>query len=230
MVQMIIDRYGRGAIAKIAAAWRNGDGDAEALEAGTGISATQLYARLLRLVRRGGAEGRPAGADPPLEREDPAAARRLQPAARGNGKRAAVRVELAPASRAAAPVGTTGLLLLGAAVVGVGIGAAVAVRRRRHAGRPGMTRRNLGRLLLRPQWAVSVAAALAVIGFVGFAQWNGSPERQQFVDLGAAGAWSSRSPSWSRSSRTSATRSRSPRRAWWSSSRRARPPRPPSPR
>lgn len=44
-----------------------------------------------------------------------------------------------------------------------------------------MTRRNLGRLLLRPQWAVSVAAALAVIGFVGFAQWNGSPERQQFV-------------------------------------------------
>lgn len=35
--------------------------------------------------------------------------------------------------------------------------------------------------MTRPQWAVSVAAALAVIGFVGFAQWNGSPERQQFV-------------------------------------------------
>lgn len=46
---------------------------------------------------------------------------------------------------------------------------------------PRRTRRNLGRLLLRPQWAVSVAAALAVIGFVGFAQWNGSPERQQFA-------------------------------------------------
>ena len=37
------------------------------------------------------------------------------------------------------------------------------------------------RLMTRPQRAVSVAAALAVIGFVGFAQWNGSPERQQFV-------------------------------------------------
>jgi uncharacterized protein YlxW (UPF0749 family) len=38
-----------------------------------------------------------------------------------------------------------------------------------------------GRSLLRPQWAVSIAGALAVIGFVGYAQWNGSPERVQFV-------------------------------------------------
>lgn len=44
-----------------------------------------------------------------------------------------------------------------------------------------MTGRRRTRLLLRPQWAVSIAAALAVIGFVGYAQWNGSPERQQFV-------------------------------------------------
>ena len=44
-----------------------------------------------------------------------------------------------------------------------------------------MTGRRVTRLMTRPQWAVSVAAALAVIGFVGFAQWNGSPERQQFV-------------------------------------------------
>ena len=44
-----------------------------------------------------------------------------------------------------------------------------------------MTTRRVTRLMTRPQWAVSVAAALAVIGFVGFAQWNGSPERQQFV-------------------------------------------------
>jgi uncharacterized protein YlxW (UPF0749 family) len=34
---------------------------------------------------------------------------------------------------------------------------------------------------LRPQWAVSIAGALAVIGFVGYAQWNGSPERVQFA-------------------------------------------------
>jgi uncharacterized protein YlxW (UPF0749 family) len=37
------------------------------------------------------------------------------------------------------------------------------------------------RLALRPQWAVSIAGALAVIGFVGYAQWNGSPERAQFA-------------------------------------------------
>lgn len=35
--------------------------------------------------------------------------------------------------------------------------------------------------MLRPQWAVSIGGALAVIGFVGYAQWNGSPERAHFV-------------------------------------------------
>ncbi len=43
MVAMIIDTYGQGAIAAIAAAWRDGAGDAEALEAGTGIPVEQLY-------------------------------------------------------------------------------------------------------------------------------------------------------------------------------------------
>jgi uncharacterized protein YlxW (UPF0749 family) len=33
----------------------------------------------------------------------------------------------------------------------------------------------------RPQWAVSIAAALAVIGFVGAAQWNSSLARQEFI-------------------------------------------------
>ena len=44
-----------------------------------------------------------------------------------------------------------------------------------------MTERRRARLPLRPQWAVSIAGALAVIGFVGYAQWNGSPERVQFT-------------------------------------------------
>ena len=43
MVQMIIDTYGRSAIAAIAAAYREGAGDAEALEAGTGVTVDQLY-------------------------------------------------------------------------------------------------------------------------------------------------------------------------------------------
>ena len=43
MVQMIIDTYGRDAIAAITAAWRAGAGDAEALEAGTGVPVERLY-------------------------------------------------------------------------------------------------------------------------------------------------------------------------------------------
>lgn len=37
------------------------------------------------------------------------------------------------------------------------------------------------RRFLRPQWAISIAAALAVIGFVGAAQWNSSFGRQEFI-------------------------------------------------
>lgn len=44
MVQMIIDQYGEGAIADIAAAWQTGASDDEALEAGTGQAASALYA------------------------------------------------------------------------------------------------------------------------------------------------------------------------------------------
>lgn len=35
--------------------------------------------------------------------------------------------------------------------------------------------------LSRPQWAISIAAALAAIGFVGAAQWNSSLARQEFI-------------------------------------------------
>lgn len=43
MVEMIIDTHGRQAIAAIAAAWRDGAGDDEALEAGTGVPVDELY-------------------------------------------------------------------------------------------------------------------------------------------------------------------------------------------
>ena len=42
-------------------------------------------------------------------------------------------------------------------------------------------RRPVRRGLTRPQWAISIAAALAIIGFIGAAQWNSSLARQQFV-------------------------------------------------
>ena len=44
MVDLIVDRYGREAIARIADAYRDGASDAEALEAGTGVEAEALYA------------------------------------------------------------------------------------------------------------------------------------------------------------------------------------------
>ena len=43
MVDMIVDNYGQDAIAAIAAAWRDGAGDDEALEAGTGVPVDELY-------------------------------------------------------------------------------------------------------------------------------------------------------------------------------------------
>ena len=43
MVAMIVDTYGEDAIAAIAAAWRDGAGDAEALEAGAGVPVAELY-------------------------------------------------------------------------------------------------------------------------------------------------------------------------------------------
>lgn len=42
-VDMIVERHGRDAIARIAAAYREGTSDAEALEAGTGVQADTLY-------------------------------------------------------------------------------------------------------------------------------------------------------------------------------------------
>jgi peptidase MA superfamily protein len=44
MVDMIIDRYGADAMAAITAAYRDGASDDEALSAGTGVAADQLYA------------------------------------------------------------------------------------------------------------------------------------------------------------------------------------------
>jgi hypothetical protein len=44
MVDLIVDTYGPEALARITAAYRGGASDAEALEAGTGVPADELYA------------------------------------------------------------------------------------------------------------------------------------------------------------------------------------------
>lgn len=44
-----------------------------------------------------------------------------------------------------------------------------------------MTRRSAAAALRRPQWAISIAAGLGIIGFIAAAQWNSSLARQEFV-------------------------------------------------
>jgi hypothetical protein len=127
MVQMIIDDYGRDAIADIAAAWRGGAGDAEALEAGTGVSAQELYADYFAsfgVPEPTAVEPAPilpsdvdVPPQPPASTPQPAASDTEQPS---------------PSSRPIdEPADSTWLLIVAAAAVGIGIGAVVAVRRRR---------------------------------------------------------------------------------------------------
>ena len=71
MIDDIIDRYGREAIARIAAAYRDGASDAEALEAGTGVTADAAVCRVLRRVRGGRAGADRARADRRVERRPP---------------------------------------------------------------------------------------------------------------------------------------------------------------
>jgi cell division septation protein DedD len=134
MVQMIIDDYGRDAIADIAAAWRNGAGDAEALEAGTGVSADQLYADYFAgfgvppPTAIEPAPILPSNVDKPPQPE-PASP---QPAP------SSTEAPSPSSSPVEEPSGGSGdgawLWLLGAAAIGVGVGAAVAVRRRQAPG------------------------------------------------------------------------------------------------
>lgn len=73
MVQLIVDRYGTDALARIAAALRDGASDAEALEAGTGLPADELYATFYETF--GADVPQPVPADPMLpsnvDRPDP---------------------------------------------------------------------------------------------------------------------------------------------------------------
>ncbi len=124
MVQMIITRYGRQAIAAIAAAWRNGSGDAEALEAGTGVSVGQLYADYFASFGVPAPTAVEPAAIPPSNVKKPS-----QPAASGAEHPSP---SVGPAHQAAGgAAGSTWVPILGAAALGIGIGAVVAVRRRR---------------------------------------------------------------------------------------------------
>jgi hypothetical protein len=130
MVQMIIDTYGRDAIAAIAAAWREGAGDAEALEAGTGVTVDKLYDAYFASF---GAEPPTAvqpAPIPPSNVDKPP-----QPAASSD------EVPAASASASGSPVeqpsgssGDDAGWILGVVLVaglGLGVGLAIVARRRR---------------------------------------------------------------------------------------------------
>lgn len=133
MVQLIIDSYGRGAIAAIAAAWRNGDGDAEALQAGTGVSAEQLYADYFASFGM----PEPTAVQPapilPSDVDKPP-----QPAGSSGQPAASGSEQPSPSGGATEPAGgatsSIWLLIVGAAVIGIAVGAIVAARRRRPPG------------------------------------------------------------------------------------------------
>jgi cell division septation protein DedD len=134
MVEMIIDDYGRDAIAAIAAAWRDGAGDAEALEAGTGVPVEQLYEDYFASF----------GIDPPTAVE-PAPIlpsnvdKPPQPPAPTDGAAASPTPETTPEptnSHTPAAGDASGLLIVAVVAVGLAAGALLAMRRRRHDGGP----------------------------------------------------------------------------------------------
>ena len=128
MIDLIIDRYGREAIARMTAAYRDGASDAEALEAAAGISADQLYADFYAEF----------GVDqpPPIAPEPISPSNVDRPVAGdvdrgGVGDGAVVPPDSAPGERpTAGPENALPLLLLLAAAGIAAVGAAVWLARR----------------------------------------------------------------------------------------------------
>jgi hypothetical protein len=133
MVEMIVDRYGREAIAAIAAAWREGAGDAEALEAGTGLPADELYDTYFASF---GVEGptavEPAAILPSNVDKPPQPAAPSSPSAAPSASPVAV-----PSSHSADSGGDAGWIpALVVAGLAVGIGVGLLARRRRPSEQP----------------------------------------------------------------------------------------------
>jgi hypothetical protein len=126
LIDDIIDRYGREAIAGIAAAYRDGASDAEALEAGTGVPADQLYADFYAEFG--------VDAPTPIEPEPIAASNVDRPQAgeidEGGVDEPAVPPESAPEERPSDAGDSLPVLVLLAAAAIVVVGGAIWVARR----------------------------------------------------------------------------------------------------
>ncbi len=124
MVDRIMRTYGGSAMSGIAAAYRNGATDEEALRAGTGVAAAQLYSDYFRAF--GAAEPKPV----PAASIGPSI---VHTGASGGGGQATTGPNGAPAEPASTPGGVpvVGLVI---ALVGLIAVAAYVVRRRRRGG------------------------------------------------------------------------------------------------
>ena len=141
MIDMIVDRYGEDAIAAIAAAYRDGASDADALEAGTGIPAEQLYADFYAEFGVDAPQPVPANPIPPSNVDRPAAGEideggvdpnaepgsSAEPGEPGEPQRPPDDASPAEDAPDAVPIGP--LLLIGV-VAALAVGAAVVVARR----------------------------------------------------------------------------------------------------
>jgi hypothetical protein len=141
MIDMIVDRYGEDAVAAIAAAYREGASDADALEAGTGIPADQLYADFYAEFGVAAPRPVPANPIPPSNVDRPAAGEideggvdpdaepgsSATPGEPGQPQRPPDDASPAEDGSDAAPIGP--LLLIGV-VAALAVGAAVVVARR----------------------------------------------------------------------------------------------------
>jgi len=135
MVDLIVRDHGEDAIAAIAAAYRDGASDAEALEAGTGMRAEDLYASFYAEFGADAPQAILPDPTPPSNVDRPAAGQVDQGgvvpgAERPQDDRAPGEKEPTPPEPAAPADGGPGILLLLGIGAGIAVGAAVLVSRR----------------------------------------------------------------------------------------------------
>jgi hypothetical protein len=128
LIDMIIDDHGPAAIARIAAAYRAGASDEEALEAGTGVPADELYAAYFDAF--GAEQPRPVEPEPIL----PSNVERPPSVDGGGGPVATPAVDPAAGDTPGDGSGAASPLVVGGAVAILVVLAAMVVLRRRAAG------------------------------------------------------------------------------------------------
>jgi hypothetical protein len=141
MIDMIVAEHGEDAIAAVAAAYREGATDAEALEAGTGVPAEELYARFYAAFDVGVPEPIEPEPIPPSNVDRPSSGSLdpggVDPSAQPGGRPPDDAAPDEPDTAAGADPGAGVLVLLGAAALAAIAGAVVISRRAAARAEPG---------------------------------------------------------------------------------------------